>query len=158
MTSLAFEAQNMADTTRLGRQLAELLPPGTTVALVGTLGAGKTRLVRAIAEALEIDGRDVTSPTFVLCQQYRGRQILFHLDAYRLADDDEFLALGPEDFFESEAITLIEWADRVTSCLPSEHLRIEVEVTGHDSRRFSISATGTHYHELVESLKLRLET
>ena len=77
-----------------------MLPDGTTVALCGTLGAGKTRLVQAIAEAAGVDRRDVLSPTFVLIQEYHGRRSIYHIDAYRLRDEDEFLALGPEEYFD----------------------------------------------------------
>ena len=90
-----------------------MLPPGTTVALCGTLGAGKTRLVQAIAEGLGVNRRDVVSPTFVLIQEYRGRRMIYHIDAYRLRDDDEFQQLGPDEYFESDGLVLIEWADRV---------------------------------------------
>ncbi len=98
---------------RLGAALAEVLPDGTTVALCGTLGAGKTRLVQAIAEAAGVDRRNVLSPTFVLIQEYHGRRTVYHIDAYRLRDADEFLALGPEEYFEGDGLVLVEWADRV---------------------------------------------
>ncbi|MDI9443930.1 MAG: tRNA (adenosine(37)-N6)-threonylcarbamoyltransferase complex ATPase subunit type 1 TsaE, partial [Planctomycetota bacterium] len=122
--TVQFLADCEADTARLGAWLADLLPQGSVVALVGTLGAGKTRLVQAIAEHCGIDRRDVVSPTFVLVHEYRGRRLLYHIDAYRLKDEDEFFELGPEEYFESEGITLIEWADRVEGCLPSERLLV----------------------------------
>ncbi len=84
-----FLADSEADTARLGAWLADLLPQGSVVALVGTLGAGKTRLVQAIAEHCGIDRRDVVSPTFVLVHEYRGRRLLYHIDAYRLRDEEE---------------------------------------------------------------------
>ena len=76
MSELHFDAASEADTDRLGAALAELLPAGTVVALTGTLGAGKTRLVQAVAAASGIDRLQVTSPTFVLCQTYRGRRTI----------------------------------------------------------------------------------
>ena len=94
MTQFVFDAASEADTDRLGAALAGVLPPGTTIALNGTLGAGKTRLVQAIAAACGIDRQDVVSPTFVLCQRYQGDRMIYHLDAYRLHDDDEFRELG----------------------------------------------------------------
>ncbi|MEN6556898.1 MAG: tRNA (adenosine(37)-N6)-threonylcarbamoyltransferase complex ATPase subunit type 1 TsaE, partial [Thermoguttaceae bacterium] len=95
-----FDAVEESDTARLGAALAEVLPNGTTVALCGTLGAGKTRLVQALAEASGVERRQVLSPTFVLIQEYHGRRSLYHIDAYRLRDADEFLALGPEEYFD----------------------------------------------------------
>ena len=156
MHSYRFVARNEADTRRLGAALAEVLPPGTTVALVGTLGAGKTRLVQALAEACGVPHDTVVSPTFVLCQPYHGRRTLFHLDAYRLADDDEFLELGPEEYFESDGLTLIEWADRVHRCLPPERLEIRIEVTGETERTFAITAVGTTLEAAVAVLAERL--
>jgi len=156
MKSLVYEAKDEQATAALGRALAEVLPPGTTVALYGTLGAGKTRLVQAVAEGLGVDRNQVVSPTFVLIQEYQGRRPLFHLDAYRLRDEDEFLELGPDEYFESEGITLVEWADRVVDCLPAEHVNIHVEVTGSHARRFTISATGASCGEVPRRLSERL--
>ena len=89
---LTLTLQNEQDTERLGAALADVLPPQTVVALIGTLGAGKTRLVQAVATALGVPAGSVTSPTFVLVNEYRqGRLPVFHFDTYRLKDDDEFL-------------------------------------------------------------------
>ena len=134
MERLTVDALNEADTTRLGTALAEVLPDGATVALCGTLGAGKTRLVQAIAEAAGVNRRDVLSPTFVLIQEYHGRRSIYHIDAYRLRDEDEFLALGPEEYFDGDGLVLVEWADRVPKCLPKDRVEIHIEVTGPQSR------------------------
>jgi tRNA threonylcarbamoyladenosine biosynthesis protein TsaE len=152
MTSFIFDADDESATATLGAAIADVLPPGTTVALCGTLGAGKTRLVQAVAEALGVPRRDVVSPTFVLVQEYRGRRTLCHIDAYRLRDEDEFLALGAEEFFESDALVLIEWADRVGNCLPKDRVEIRIEVTGPNSRRFEIVPIGRKYATAVERL------
>jgi tRNA threonylcarbamoyladenosine biosynthesis protein TsaE len=154
MFPLIFEAPNEAATSALGHALADVLPPGTTVALCGTLGAGKTRLVQAIAEGLGVNRRDVVSPTFVLIQEYRGKRMIYHIDAYRLRDDDEFQQLGPEEYFESEGLVLIEWADRVEGSLPREYVEIRVEVTGADSRRFEIRAVGRRYEDVLSRLEM----
>ncbi len=156
MSQFTFLADSIADTERLGAALADVLPDGTTVALCGTLGAGKTRLVQAIAAACGVPRDEVVSPTFVLCQQYQGRRTLYHLDAYRLRDDDEFLELGPEEFFAAQAVTLIEWADRVRDCLPPEHIEINMEVTGETARRFQITAVGQMHRQTIEALHRRL--
>jgi tRNA threonylcarbamoyladenosine biosynthesis protein TsaE len=156
-TSCTFLADGEQETRRLGAALAAVLPPGTTVALVGTLGAGKTRLVQAIAAACGIPADEVTSPTFVLCQPYEAARTLYHLDAYRLKDDDEFLELGPEEYFESDGLTLIEWADRVENCLPTERIEIRIEVTGQQSRKFQITAIGPRYQGIPASLQDHLD-
>jgi tRNA threonylcarbamoyladenosine biosynthesis protein TsaE len=156
MTSFVFNASDESSTVALGAALAEVLPDGTTVALCGTLGAGKTRLVQALAEAAGVERRGVTSPTFVLVQQHEGRRKIIHIDAYRLRDEDEFLALGPDEFFESGALVLIEWADRVENCLPKERIEIHIEVVGPASRRFEVVAVGKRYEVAVEQLRQRV--
>ena len=154
MSVFTFEAASEADTDRLGAALAAALPAGTTIALCGTLGAGKTRLVQAIAAACGIDREDVVSPTFVLCQRYQGDRTIYHLDAYRLKDDDEFRELGPEEFFESDGLTIIEWADKVADCLPDERIEIEIEVIGATSRRFVVRGTGKRLSKAIDMLPI----
>lgn len=136
----------------MGRALAECLPDGTVVALCGPLGAGKTRLVQAFAEARGVTREFVTSPTFVLLQHYGQERPIHHFDVYRLADEDEFLQLGPDEYFESEGVTFIEWADRVASALPDERLEIRITIEPHDVRRFEITAVGTNSTELVDKI------
>ena len=156
MNRYEFLANDLNDTDRLGAALAEVLPPGTTVALSGTLGAGKTRLVQAIAAACGIAREDVVSPTFVLCQQYTGTRTIYHLDAYRLRDLDEFRELGAEEYFASDGLTIIEWADKVLDCLPEDRVEIEIEPTGPDSRKFTVAAHGESLTGLPTQLAGRL--
>jgi tRNA threonylcarbamoyladenosine biosynthesis protein TsaE len=148
------EAPDEAATVAIGCALAASLPSRSVVALIGPLGAGKTRLVQAVAEAAGIDPREVISPTFVLIHEYQGRLPIYHFDAYRLRDDDEFLRLGPEEYFERDGWTFIEWADRVAGCLPPDRLEIRIEPTGPSSRRFEIAAIGEQYTQVVAALEL----
>lgn len=143
MKRIVFEIDGFEGTETLGKILATSLPPRAVVSLNGTLGAGKTRLVQAIATALSIDPRDVTSPTFVLCQIHRGDKLLHHYDVYRVRDDDEFLELGPEESFEQADLTLIEWGERVAHCLPRDAWRIDLEVTGENTRRANVDVPQT---------------
>jgi tRNA threonylcarbamoyladenosine biosynthesis protein TsaE len=157
MNRFRFIANSTQETDQLGAALADVLPAGTTIALCGTLGAGKTRLVQAIAAAYGVARQDVVSPTFVLYQQYRGRISLHHFDAYRVRDDDEFLELGPEESFQSAGITIVEWADRVIGCLPPDRLEIHVEVTGATSREFQLIALSDRLQAVVDQLQARLQ-
>jgi tRNA threonylcarbamoyladenosine biosynthesis protein TsaE len=138
MLSLSLDLPDVAATERFGKLLAVELPAGV-VALSGTLGAGKTRLVQAIAAALEVND-EVVSPTFVLCREYHGRRTIYHLDAYRLRDDDEFLELGIHELFETDVLIFIEWAERVERCLPDERIAIALDVTGETERRATITS------------------
>ncbi len=126
------------ETERLGAVLLELLPYPGVVALTGTLGAGKTRLVRAIAQAAGIDPAAVSSPTFVLLHEYEGERTIYHFDAYRLKNEEEFLQLGPEEYFAREGLCLIEWAERVENVLPKNHAEIRIEVLGETEREFLV--------------------
>ena len=153
MKHFVFEATDEHATDRLGAALAAVVPAGATIALTGTLGAGKTRLVQAIAAACGVDREEVVSPTFVLSQRYEsGTKIIHHLDAYRLRDEDEFLELGVDEMFASEAITLVEWADKVLDCLPADRLEIEIEPTGETSRRFTVGLRGTRLKGTLEQI------
>jgi tRNA threonylcarbamoyladenosine biosynthesis protein TsaE len=137
--SFTFDSNSEEDTARLGHTLAIALPADSVIALNGTLGAGKTRLVQAVAEALGIDRHEVVSPTFVLLQEYHGSRSIYHVDAYRIRDDDEFMQLGMEEYFSAGGLVFIEWAERVSRCLPPEIVEITIEVTGETTRRFTIA-------------------
>ena len=156
MVPFKFVAHSESDTQRLGTALAGILPDGTTIALIGTLGAGKTRLVQAVAGALGITSGQVTSPTFVLCQEYHGSRSIYHFDAYRIEDDDEFLELGVDEYVDEMGLKFIEWADRVTDCLPVTRIEIVVEVLGERSRGFTINQLGRWPEDVVSELSRRL--
>jgi tRNA threonylcarbamoyladenosine biosynthesis protein TsaE len=143
------EVVDAAETTALGRRLGGALFPGAVVALIGPLGAGKTHLVRAIAEGLGIaDARAVSSPTFALIQEYAARLPIYHFDAYRLRGPDDLFDLGVHEYFEGSGVSLVEWADRGLACLPQEHLRITFEITGTTKRRLTVEAWGERYGAL----------
>lgn len=150
-------SRSEAETEELARALAQGLEPGTVLALVGNLGAGKTRLVRAVCDALGVDRRDVASPTFVLVHEYEGRLPVYHFDIYRLRQPSDFLGLGADEYLNSDGVCLIEWADRVEGLLPADHLRVEIVVTGETMREFSFQATGPRSQRLVTRLKASRE-
>ena len=149
---MTLDLPNLEATLAFGRRLAGLLFPGAVVALVGPLGAGKTHLARAVAEGLGIaDSRAVNSPTFVLLQEYQARLPIYHFDAYRLRTEGEFADLGADEYFAGSGVCLVEWADRVPTCLPPEHLRVTLEVTGPLSRRATVEAFGERYEAIVRA-------
>jgi tRNA threonylcarbamoyladenosine biosynthesis protein TsaE len=155
---LTFTARNEHDTDRLGGALANTLPPGSVIALIGTLGAGKTRLVQAVAAAVGIPRGNVTSPTFVLVNEYLGGRLpIYHFDTYRLKDDDEFLNLGPDEYFDSTGLTFVEWADRVADLLPAERVEIIIEVTGETTRQIQIRGTSPRMDALASQIQTAFE-
>jgi tRNA threonylcarbamoyladenosine biosynthesis protein TsaE len=157
MSELLITVDDLAATEAFGRRLGRLLFPGAVVALIGPLGAGKTHLARAIAEGLDIaDRRAVSSPTFVLIQEYDARLPIYHFDAYRLPGPSEFVALGVDEYFSGKGVCLVEWADRVAAALPADHLRIGIRVIGESTRELHIAGHGERHAAIVK--KLRHET
>jgi|ERR1043165_8823307 tRNA threonylcarbamoyladenosine biosynthesis protein TsaE len=153
MPPISITIRTLPETEAFGRCLAAHLFPGAVIALIGTLGAGKTHLTRAIAEGLGIAHPDiVNSPTFVLIQEYDARLPIYHFDAYRLSSEAEFADLGVHEYFEGNGVCLVEWADKVPACLPKERLEIRIVITGEESRRFDITAHGGRYEEMVQKL------
>ncbi len=127
-------------TDQLGKRIADAAQPCDVIALVGTLGAGKTRLVQAISVALGNTAESITSPTFVLVNEYTaGRMPVYHFDVYRLKDDDEFLELGSDEYFDGDGVTLIEWGDRVEHLLPERASVVKIDIGANDVRRVVIS-------------------
>jgi tRNA threonylcarbamoyladenosine biosynthesis protein TsaE len=152
MTTAHYLSRSEADTERLGRLLGERLPNGAVVALDGPLGAGKTRLVQGIAAARGHDPLNVVSPTFTLVQEYRGPRPVYHFDVYRLRDDDEFLNLGPDEYFYADGVSVVEWAGKVTDCLPAERLEITIRPVDETTRQFTLAAIGGGYEEVVRTI------
>ena len=141
-------SQGLSDTHKLGKLFVECIPAGTSIALVGTLGAGKTAFVQGVGQACGIAANTITSPTFVLCNEYVGTHCIYHLDAYRLADSDEFNQLGPEEMYQSKNYVFVEWADRVINCLPREYITIQINIKSHDHRLFVVNSTDTLEHDV----------
>lgn len=133
-----FLTNSVEETIQLGRQLAGRLSAGMLVALEGDLGAGKTQLVRGLAEGLGVtDERAVSSPTYVLVQEYQGRVPIYHIDLYRLLDPvHEMGDLGLEEMLAT-GVVLIEWANRAEDAFPRPFWRMTIEHTGLEQRRFT---------------------
>lgn len=154
--SVEINVKNEKETDILGRVLANALPAGTVVALLGALGAGKTRLVQAVCKALGVPKDEVGSPTFVLIREYQGAaRSIYHFDAYRLLDSDEFLELGVDEYFDSEGLSFVEWADKVEDAMPNDILEISIFPVGPSARRIVISSRGNFDPKLEKLILTR---
>ena len=137
-------------TEALGERLGRGCQGGEVIALLGDLGTGKTCLVHGLARGLDTPEGSVASPTFALIHEYGGRVPLVHVDLYRLETEDAVNRLGLEEYLESPAVIVIEWADKVRSLLPHDHLRIELEHRGGDHRRLRLYPLSKRYQALVD--------
>jgi tRNA threonylcarbamoyladenosine biosynthesis protein TsaE len=142
MSTLVVVSNSVKDTHKLARHLLKQLPGPQILALHGDLGSGKTCFVQGLAAALGVD-RPVTSPTFTLVHEYRGSRPLVHVDLYRLRDSLDALMLGLEEYFESDGITAIEWADRAEDIFPPHtiHISFQTMASSH-SRQITIKSPG----------------
>ena len=138
------------ETEDLGRRLMRALPVPSFVALYGDLGAGKTALVRGMGA--EAGTSEVRSPTFTIVHEYETQPKLIHFDAYRLADAEELLAIGFDDYLAQHAILVLEWAERVPEALPRERLELRLAGSGEDPREIALIPLGARYESVVNAL------
>ncbi len=127
LESLSIHATKEEDTIKVGEALGRSLKPGDVVALKGELGAGKTVLVKGIANGLDVNG-EPNSPTFVIMNAYEGRIPLYHFDFYRVSGVSELEGIGYEDYFYGAGVTVVEWADRVEEVFPESAIWIEINI------------------------------
>ncbi len=128
------------ETIAFGRTLAAVLTPPKTVLLCGDLGAGKTTLVKGIAEGFEAaPAEDVTSPTFTLVHEYRGpNATLYHIDLYRVDTRSQLETLGLEDLVAENSVLLIEWGEKFPHLLRDQNLQITLERVGDTDRKIQL--------------------
>ena len=144
VAELQLTTHGEAQTRRLGRALASVLVGTDVVALRGSLGAGKTCLVRGIAEGLGIAAREVSSPTFTIVQEYAASTPpnLVHMDAYRIACEEELESVGFDEIVrDPDRVLVIEWAERIESDLPEARIDIALEHAGEQERTVTVHAT-----------------
>jgi len=138
--------QDAEETRAFGKQLALKFKPGDIVCFFGDLGAGKTTMIKGIAEGLAITSDYVHSPTFTLLNLYEhGRLPLYHFDLYRIEDPEELFDIGYDEFLYGSGISVIEWSERFGHLLPKERLEIHLRHKGEDRREIRVKAAGNRY-------------
>lgn len=150
--TVSIESGSESQTDLIASAFAQYFPGNTIVALTGTLGAGKTRFVQGVAVALGARPEQVTSPTFVICNQYPVDKHIYHLDAYRIKTDDEFFELGVDEMFLSDGFVFIEWAEKFKEMLPRDYVSLTIEVISETSRRFHFTGA-SRYSTALHQLK-----
>lgn len=136
------------ETIEFGRRIGSKLKGGEVIAVCGALGSGKTHLIKGVASGAGAqDQKQVTSPTFVIVNEYVGRLDIYHVDAYRLNSISEFEMLGFDDFCYPQSVVLIEWADKVESALQAvDYIRIELSHGGQTERRIHVANAPDYIH------------
>ena len=136
----------------MGEMLGRLLEAGDVVALIGPLGAGKTVFAKGIAKGVGVV-EEVTSPSFNIVIEYKGRVPLYHVDFYRLGIESEAIGVGIEDYLYGYGITIMEWAERFPKLLPKRRLDVEINFGKDDKeRRLTFNPVGVRMKKIAASL------
>lgn len=140
-----FISHNKMETDRFAEKLAKQLCGGKVVLLYGDLGAGKTTFSKSLIKYLGYSGV-VTSPTFTILNEYQGKYKINHFDMYRLENEDEAQEIGFEEIIsDANAVSIIEWPQRVSSLLPSDAIKIEIKVVDANAREFILEAENENF-------------
>jgi tRNA threonylcarbamoyladenosine biosynthesis protein TsaE len=144
--SIEIVTRSERETMAVAAALASHLRGGDMIALTGQLGSGKTCFVRGLAAGLGADPADVSSPTFIICQEYESEAVdaLVHVDAYRLSHSRELASIGWDDLLASESIVIaVEWADRIVDALPRQYITIDFEHIDTERRALTLTVPGS---------------
>lgn len=129
---------NLEALPQAAREFAANMGDNTVFAFYGDMGAGKTTFINALCQVLGVDPEDTASPTFALINEYRSEttaELIYHFDFYRVETLEEALELGIEDYFDSGAICLIEWPERIAAALPADTVHVRITVDDDDDSR-----------------------
>ena len=138
---MEYVTKNPEETFNLGCKFGGKLKPGSVVALIGELGTGKTVFTKGIAKALGVkDHEYVNSPSFVIVKEYSSKKMpLYHFDLYRLKSSHDLDTVGYEEYFYSNGISVVEWADRAPDALPEGHISVKFKHLGKNKREIAIT-------------------
>ena len=140
------------ETRELGKKIARHLRGGEVLGLFGQLGSGKTTFVKGLAQGLGVKKNAVSSPSFVLMREYKGKIPLYHFDLYRIKKPAELCDIGYEEFVFGKAVTAIEWAQKMQGLLPKDYLRIEFSFLKPKKRSIKFSVRGKGPRKLLSRL------
>lgn len=157
MDPVIVQTSSAEETMRLGAWLGQQARPGWVIGLSGDLGAGKTTLVKGIAEGAGAGRDEVTSPTFTFLHVYHGRLEVHHMDLYRLDSPEQVRDLGVEEYLGGQGVAVVEWFENVPGVLPEPRLEMRIRNAGpgaaEDAREIALEAKGEGWDELLEKAK-----
>jgi len=146
-TSVSIETHSADETRQLGERIGSIAQAGDIILLLGGFGAGKTTLVQGIARGMGSDDV-VTSPSFVIANEYQGRLPLYHIDLYRIDEMDQTTLEALAEYFGSDGLCVVEWPQSVPSDLIEDAIRIEMALSGENDRRLSLLDGPPRLHSL----------
>ncbi len=151
---MKYHAGSPIETEKLGHRLGNILQKGDIVCLTGDLGTGKTAFTGGIAKALGVDDY-ITSPTFIIVNEYEGKIPLYHFDVYRIGSSDEMFDIGFDEYISGNGVVVIEWAELIMDILPEERINVTIEKDRTDmvdSRLITIEFNGARLKEYERKL------
>lgn len=137
---MEFISKSSEETIELGKKIGKALKPGDILAFYGDLGSGKTTMIKGIALGLGVKERDIVkSPSFIMVNEYKGRCPIFHIDLYRVKNDEEILSIGFDDYLYGNGVCLIEWAEKAENELPNKLIRVDLTALSLEERKIIIT-------------------
>ncbi len=154
MNRHTFLSDSPTATLNFGRRVGRMLKAGSILALIGELGSGKTLFTKGICAGLDVPSRYVTSPTFVLVNEYRGKLPVFHMDLYRIDGIADGFEIGVLDYLAKAGtgIIVVEWAEKILSLLPDDYIKVEFHVLSAKKRQLVLSGCGEKLSSLLRKL------
>ncbi len=141
--------ESVQETVHFAENLAKYLTPGDVITLNGDLGAGKTTFTKGIAKGLGVE-RTVNSPTYTIVKEYKGRLPLYHMDVYRLENQEE--DIGFDEYFNGEGVSVVEWSKFIDEFLPEERLEIEINKVSEEHRELQLKPIGDKFEHVCKEL------
>ncbi len=149
---MKIKLSNLEETEKFGIMLGKLLNSGDILCLNGDLGAGKTTMTKSIGLGLGVE-EYITSPTFALINQYRGRVPVYHFDVYRLENVEELYDLGFDEYFYGNGVCIIEWAEKIEKMIPEDRIVIDIKKGNNlEERILYISGFGKGYERIIKEM------
>lgn len=133
---------SLGEIDEAARKFVEQMGDETVYAFYGPMGAGKTTFINALCRALGVNEDPTSSPSFSIINEYRSdttAELIYHFDLYRLESIDEAFDIGVEDYFDSGALCMLEWPERIEDILPDDTVRVNIELLDDDSRRLTVN-------------------